>query len=228
MKHKPVDPKRRWHKPNTGDAPPTRTYMVVDVEVFDTDWASIGILVASYPQGNILDTLEIGCADGTQINPDKQNFWNEHGAAFAYNRDLGTGTDRMEQEEHLCAFLEKWFQKEPGLYLVSDNPMFDIGFLQDLFVRHRKTQSVMVRDGRYYPSICTWSMRRATQLMTGTTFNHIQSCTRDVSVWSCDPRRLQHTPLADCGTTIAEFFLLLDFIFHFRYSWRKNHARYRY
>ena len=199
--------------------------MVVDVEVFDSAWASIGIMVTTYPGGDILDTVEVGCADGTRINPSKQEFWQEHGAAFAYNTGLGLGMERRQQEERVCLFLEKWFQKEPCLYLVSDNPMFDIGFLQDLFVRHRETQSVMVRDGRYYPSICTWSMRRATQLMTGATFSHIQSCTREVSVWSCDPRRLPHTPLADCGTTISEFFLLLDFIFQFRYSWRKTRHR---
>jgi hypothetical protein len=199
-----------------------KTYLIVDIEVFHSHWSSIGLLVCTYPQGDILETLEVGCDDGTLVAPCKQEFWQEHAAAFLYNTALGRHHGREDQEQLVCAFLDKWFTREPSLYLLSDNPMFDIGFLQEIFLRHRPGSSIMIRDGRYYPSVCTWSMRRSVQLMTGATFTHLQSCSRPVSVWACEPARLAHTPLADCARILSEFFLLLDFIFQFRQSWRQR------
>ena len=199
--------------------------LCVDIEVFQHQpkWTTIGIMVAKYPCGSILDMFETGCVRQTNtIAPDKRSFWNKYPDAYEYNIKLCKNKKVYEEEKRISAFVSKWMKKHPNLYIISDNPAFDIAMLQTIYQnnaqRNDPTQtnisSITIREGQYYQPVCIWTMKRCVQLLTGTNIKYLKQKNKHhaISNMAHDKNNILHTPLYDASKIIDEYFLLLDFI----------------
>ena len=200
----------------------TRIVLGVDIEVFQNapKWSTIGMIIAKWPCGSIIDTFETGCMRGSNtLATDKVAFWGKHTAAYEYNNNLCKTKKVYEEEERISTFLSKWLKQYPSLYIVSDNPAFDIAMLQTIYQNHAIRQkispvpSIMIRNHIYYQPICTWSMKRTIQLITGINAKYMKKYTeRDIYKMSHDLSGIIHTPLFDTSKIIDEYLTLLDFI----------------
>jgi hypothetical protein len=200
--------------------------MCVDVEVFQHQpkWTTIGILISKWPCGSILDTFETGCMRGNNtVSADKIEFWNKHQKAYTYNCKLCKNKKVYEEEERISRFVSLWLKRYPNIYIISDNPSFDVSILQNIYqtnaLRQQKSHdkplpSITVRSGKYFQPICTWSTKRTIQLMSGINFKHItRALYRDVSQMANDKTsNILHTPLYDCSKIVSEYFLILDYL----------------
>ena len=185
----------------------TRTCLTVDVEVFDTEWVAIGLLIAEYPSGKVLDHLETACTREEVCSRTKTCFWNRHHRAKLYIERLGHGQCNPFEEKRITNFVWKWLDAVPTLYLISDNPTFDLNILQDITTRVSPTRNILIRNGNYFQPVCTWSMKLALQMMypeKRTTYKN------RVSVPHCG---IPHTPLYDCLNIMNHHFDVLDDIF---------------
>ena len=194
----------------------------VDIEVFQNvpKWSSIGMIVAKWPCGTILDKFETGCMRGSNtLGSDKVAFWGKHTDAYKYNNNLCKSKKVYEEEERISVFLSKWLKQYPNVYIVSDNPSFDIAMLQNIYQGHAIRQkisplpSIMIRNQVYYQPICTWSMKRSIRLITGMNVKYMKKDTnRDIYKMSHNPSGIPHTPLFDTAKILDEYLSILDFV----------------
>ena len=194
--------------------------LAVDIEVFQNapKWTTIGIVLSKWPSGEIIDTLETGCMRGyNNVSTDKKLFWETHDAAYRYNINLCKNKRVYAEEDRISMFMKKWLTEYPNLYIISDNPSFDISMLQLIYQNHGSRQkhspvpSIMIRNNVYYQPICTWSMKRTIQMTTGMKMKHInKDRTRDVFKKAHDQSGIRHTPLFDAFKITDEYFSMLD------------------
>lgn len=109
--------------------------LCVDIEAFQNlKWSTIGIIVAEYPSGNVLDTFETGCMrQSNTVSADKKAFWDKYPEAYSYNVQLCKNKKVYEEEKRISVFVSKWLKRSPTLYIISDNPAFDVGILQSIY-----------------------------------------------------------------------------------------------
>lgn len=180
--------------------------MTVDVELTGgSEWAAIGMLVVQYPSGKIIGQFETACDPlDQQMSAPRKKFWERHPEARDHISSLSSGKLRQTEERRVFAFVSKWIRLYPSLFLVSDNPSFDVHILQSILRRVRPTFDITVRKhGQYYQPVCIWSMKIALQMIgayTPTKHEYIQS---DTIV------HIVHTPLYDCMCILNRYFDLL-------------------
>jgi hypothetical protein len=200
-----------------------KVIMCVDIEIFQHQpkWSTIGILIVKWPCGSILDSFETGCARGTNsLSRETKLFWDKYPSAYKYNIELCKNKKVYEEEKNISHFVSTWLKKHPNIYIISDNPTFDISMLQNIYQNNaiREDQkdplpSIMIRNGNYYQPICTWSVKRTLQLMFNVNFKYIpRALYREVSQMANDPLHILHTPLYDCSKIVSEYFLMLDYM----------------
>ena len=144
-----------------------RHYVVIDFEcIRPNEWQSVGIIV--YEQrgcsGRIIRQISCACDRGTDMldtSTSLSEFWRQNQDALEYNRKMGHGISVLDAEVRICKFVEKIKRDFPHFYLVSDNPEYDIGIMNQILIRHGLSVMSQRTSTIYHQSICTWSTRRA-------------------------------------------------------------------
>jgi hypothetical protein len=191
----------------------SRTCLTVDVEVFGVHWTAIGLIVAEYPSGKVLDFMETACSRHEErVSTPKKRFWSRNRRAKLHIQRLGCARSVEAEEQKVCDFVWRWLEARPTLFLISDNPIFDIKILQDITMRQRPCRDILIRNGNYFQPVCTWSMKLAVQMIKADARN-TSSKPYDSRVWvpHCG---IPHTPLYDCVHIMNMYFGILDEIFN--------------
>ena len=203
----------KYPRPAYGGVPrPSAVYICIDVECFrPREWQSVGIVVAEYPGGQVIGSLEVGIPRSTALPEACRSFWDDRPESFAYNVALGAGKDQTSQEEAICAFVGSTLDAHPDAFILSDNPTLDVAVLDEMFVRNRG-HTVLVRGGRFYPAIDAWTVRSTVQRMLGRRLVIDPACTRPVTDLWRRSNTAQHTPMCDAARILSRHFATLDSI----------------
>jgi hypothetical protein len=195
-----------------------RVYLVVDFETVSRhgDWLCFAAMVVSYPGGNIIEAITIGCErTDDEYDASTLAFWTRNQIAkdfIAKNIKMETKEDA---ESKVISFINGTLQKFPAAFVISDNPEFDICILNRILRSHGHDPISDRKHGqnKYYHSICTWSYQLAVCSWLGVTAHQLET---GHAATANHRRRIddyfgpRHTPLADCARIIASHFHLID------------------
>ena len=203
-------------------------YVSIDCEKLNSDcWWALAMLVVEYQTGVILGYIDCyaSCETDTIVrHPGREDFWNRHKMALAYNHAKSEGHDRKEEECLLVDFVARLRASFPDFYLVSDNPVFDVGVLNMILSAHNVPPvGYRNKSNPFRQSICTWSFRlgkglrgpsrtdcsrqasrRIRHLYASMKNHHL--CVRTHSVELGPP----HTALYDCVLLLALHFTVME------------------
>lgn len=174
----------------------------IDVEKVDpsSGWWSVGIAVAS-STGILLETFEVGCQRSV-TGSTNSGFWNDHKAAVEYNTKLAAGNTQKVAEKHLLEFFDSISSKYGSDFmLLSDNPVFDIGVLDEILVRNGRKESCHRNGGMYRRPMCVWSYAHNRPRRRRTMVNS------DMLMWASSHRDcVKHTALYDAVMCMEMYF----------------------
>ncbi len=137
-------------------------YYAIDVEAYDEGvWWSIAFVKARYPDGTILSTQSFFVQrEGKILAPKTEEFWANNHHAFEYNKSCAMGISESMAELDVCMYVEKLRQSnEKHFFLLSDNPVFDIGFLDAILTRRGLPPISMRSDTMYAQVLCVWTYK---------------------------------------------------------------------
>ena len=185
-------------------------YMSVDFETINQtgDWWAYGCMVANYPKGEILLSIESYCQRNEKdFDAPTLSFWNNHEVAFQRLQQLSLSCDEVMEELKLCQFIQKVLTDYPDVQVLSDNPQFDLRLLDNILLKHN-FPVIGIRRHSYQPSICTLSYKNGVKSILGRKrFDNMQCLTtRNVGQFS----GIAHCPLFDCSVILANHFSVMD------------------
>jgi hypothetical protein len=192
-----------------------KVYVCIDFESANPDmWCSFGAVVASYPQGTILDTIEVRCSRTGEDFEHTSTFWKQHPKAHKHNT---TNTlDPILAEKHIVSFIEQLNRKYFNFYLVSDNPSNDVRLLDNILIDH-DMKGIAFRPNGYRQSICTWSFRIGIQRSMKLSTQTVSTIIRDhvhrhkkTPLYTMMSAGERHTPLVDACHILQQHFIMMD------------------
>lgn len=179
------------------------------------DWVGFGCVIVTYPEGDVLDSLEVICDRSKEPwKAETLGFWHKHPTALDYLLKRGSGMDPLVAENQIVEYILYIKSTFPGFYLISDNPSFDVGMLNNILLRHGHSVVADRVNGLYHQTICTWSTRLAYTMMSGVGTKHLDdhyakklgNVHRNVHSLI----HIRHTPVSDCAYIIYNHFKVLD------------------
>ncbi len=185
-------------------------YMSIDFETINQtgDWWAYGCMVANYPAGEILLSMESYCQRNEEdFDAPTLSFWKNNEVAFHRLQQLSLACEEEREEMKLCQFIQKVLNAYPEVQVLSDNPQFDLRLLDNILLKHN-FPVIGLRRQSYQPSICTLSYKNGVKSILGRKrFDDIQCLTtRSVNQFSGVP----HCPLFDCAVIISNHFNVVD------------------
>jgi hypothetical protein len=193
--------------------------MTIDFEAIDTigTWLGYGIIIAEYPSGKILDIQEQSCERNLQeYSPRTMEFWKQHQEAHDYLVNNGKGIYSEVAEQELCLYIVSILKKYPNIYLISDNPQYDIRLLDNLMQKHNHSPVSVRGKDLYFQCLCTWSFQNGILSLLQKKPKDINQVRNSLAL--CYDRHVdgyfgpRHAPLADCARIISQHFKMLDII----------------
>lgn len=189
-----------------------KIYVSIDVETVDEYVMSIGAVIASYPNGQILEIFDAFC-----VPPNIQNmsnntniFWMVKNIdAFNYNVQRGTGATIHDVERSMCEFFQHVSDSYDDYIVISDCISFDTYFINGILLRNGFNRLSARKNNKHAQEVCSWSYRLALQSIYG----YIkQSPVGSRQVEQVYHDGLRHTPLVDACKVLSLHFRLLDFV----------------
>ena len=183
--------------------------LAVDFETlhpFDTDWWTVGLVMATYPDGHVLDTITFAAnRDAPEVPPNP--FWQRNCLAYNFNRNMSQHSKPVAQVETSVAdAIDGLRQRHPELYCISDCPETDIPLLNGILHRCGRPPIASRPGGRFRQTICVWSYRLAMkQLKTP-----IPRTSGQVSHLLGTLSTPAHVALTDAAIVLQKLFNLFD------------------
>jgi hypothetical protein len=185
-------------------------YLVIDFECFQPNlWQSVGILLYDADNHCLVREFHTACErGGTKMSTATRDFWRQHPCAFLWNCSAGKTKLARSEEIRICAFIEQAKADYPNFFLISDNPEYDVGMLNNILERNGHALMSRRNSRTYFQSICTWSSKRILDLL-------------GIPIWEQDLLQLPpmpvdtdlaHTPLYDCRRVLNTYLCLLSTI----------------
>ena len=193
-------------------------YLTIDFESTDKKgtWFSYAVILAEYPSGKILSMRQSGCnRPKTDYDEKTLKFWNKN--LKAHNQMTATyKTNKVEHEELcLCKYISQILAEYPTVYLISDNPQYDIKLVDNILAKYDFDPISMRNDKLYFQCICTWSYRLGVKAILNQKridINALESNLPDVYRELNAYFGPRHTPQADCARILRDHFRLMDVI----------------
>lgn len=190
--------------------------MTVDFEAVNKKgtWFAYAIMVAEYPSGKLIDIKYSGCErDNKDYDEITHMFWNKHQKAHEQLINTGKGKIAEIEELLLCEYISEIVKKYPKIYVISDNPQYDIRLLDNMLQLYNFPPISVRGNKMYFQCICTWSFKMGIIALFGknTIIDDMDTTTdRQVDAYF-GPR---HTPKADCARIISQHFKVMDIIYN--------------
>jgi hypothetical protein len=193
----------------------TRVFGTVDFEYLHTkspreSWFAVCVMIADYPKGSIKasKTFKVNLARNQYETSD---FWRHHQPAYNQNISSCVTETREKNEALLADYVDDIRKQYPHIFFISDNPQMDIRLLDTILEEHQRYPISLrfLEDGKqiYYPTLCTWTYKLATQQLIGVRyFYNYQYPRRGVDL----VKGTRHTPMVDCARILSCHFHALD------------------
>ena len=211
--------------------------MTLDFETASpVDWFSVGVLVADYPSGVVLDTFQTTLARSIHHDfaPSHSNFWFEHNVIKSYLDQQITSESESEQMKRwrLCQFVRSVYERFPNVRVVGDNLALDIRLIDTELIMHQMPVISERGDGKFVQPTCTTSYVSSVLGMGGAKKeDSIDAFHRHVfEAYPSERRELErmssvtidnvvyrkHIPIVDCANTLLQYFKALDLVRFYR------------
>lgn len=183
------------------------TFVSIDFECFNPNvWQSMAIVV--YDKYGIKESFTSHCEREVPSTKKTGMFWDKHRDAFDHNLITGKGRNVKDEEFRICTFIRRMKRVYTRCYLVSDNPEFDIGLLNDILIRNGQTIISHRRHNLYLQTICTWTSKLVLKMLG------IRQQKLDIIEY-CG-QGIPHTPLHDCKRILNDYLCTLRTINEYR------------
>lgn len=201
----------------------TKHFLTIDFEsVTQTSkWFAYALMLVEYPSGKIVQCKEGGCKRVlSEYDVESKIFWNKHKNAHDYllKKHENVSDDIEIEEFNLCSCIRQIIQDFPNVYIVSDNPQYDIRLLDNMLEKYNFPPISVRGPDIYYQCICTWSFQLATLALLDlkrediNNYLHNNKLLKQRQIDSYFG--LRHTPTADCARILNEHFQLMDIVYH--------------
>lgn len=194
-----------------------KVFMTIDFESVNQNgkWFAYAIMIASYPSGEILDTKESICHRSVEDYDDvTRDFWEKHPEAYEQLMWKSSNNTPEQQEIELCKYVSNILLKYPHIYIISDNPQYDIRLLDNILERHSFSPVALRSNNLYLQCICTWSFKMGVISILGKPHKHFFTKKPNIS----KNRRVddyfgpKHMPIADCAYILSQHFGVMDIV----------------
>lgn len=193
---------------------PQRNYMTVDFESVNQQgkWLCYGIVVSEYPSGRVLESHVGKCErEYREYDAKTLEFWTcANPLAFQVINSYPSKPVNVAELD-LCSTIRRILRDYPRIFVVSDNPQYDIRILDNILVNNGYPVVSNRLNGIYLQSICTWTFLTAAMQIYNVTRKQILSPRSDREV-DHKHHGVHHTPITDCSRILAHHFTVLDFI----------------
>ena len=199
-------------------------YVAIDCERFSNEpWFALAMLVVDFKSGDVLGYLD--CCVPLDLSlpshPCRSKFWGEHQEALDHSCARAVGTTRASEEVRIASFVAALRTHCPDFYLISDNPVFDVGILNTVLANHdHPTVEFRSEEVPFRQTICTWSFRLGRRRGDGKTscrIHHLSTMLRSRTLTLKAPGvrcavRLgpPHSALYDCLHMIVGHFSVME------------------
>lgn len=197
-----------------------KLYFTVDFECVNIrgTWLSYGAVLSAYPSRRVISSIQATChRSESEYDTHTLQFWKKHPEAHrSILVEASPNIAVNTLERHMCEYVRGVLNTYPNVFVVSDNPQFDIRILDNMLTQHGYPPVSYRPNGRYFQTLCTWSYRQAILGVLPSRTRSVLSrhaISSRTSMSQLDSLKgVAHTPIHDCANILESHYAHLDIL----------------